>query len=422
MRPQVHARSREDPPWGQSPLSLRLSTLRLSQHLSTLRLSTLRLSLRLSTLTLRLSLRLSPLHRCLLLDGKSRALVPDLARTDRREGEAPRFQIYTFVPNGELRQQAEIDAHIGGVNDIAFSHTNKSLSIITCGDDKLIKPFQPVVSPSPNAIAGWMTNPNPSLPHPAIAQGPPGLVQPPNTAAFLKHPRTPTSAPGIDYQSADSEHLMKRMRVGQPDEMSFSGASHPPNVYSQEDLPKQVVRTLNQGSNVMSLDFHPVQQTILLVGTNVGDIGIWEVGSRERIAHKTFKVWDIGSCTLPLQAALMKDAAICVNRCLWSPDGNILERDESEKLKTWRRGGGGDSGGVGWGGGGGRGGRRLVVRRLAAGAGAGGAARARARGGDARRRGAGARRRGAGEGRCRRGAGRRRAGRRRAGERVCAGG
>lgn len=39
------------------------------------------------------------------------------------------------------------------------------------------------------------------------------------TSAFLKHPRTPTSAPGIDYQSADSEHLMKRMRVGQPDEV-----------------------------------------------------------------------------------------------------------------------------------------------------------------------------------------------------------
>lgn len=28
---------------------------------------------------------------------------------------------------------------MGGVNDIAFSHPNKSLSIITCGDDKLIK-------------------------------------------------------------------------------------------------------------------------------------------------------------------------------------------------------------------------------------------------------------------------------------------
>lgn len=34
---------------------------------------------------------------------------------------------------------AQIDAHIGGVNDIAFSHPNKTLSIITCGDDKLIK-------------------------------------------------------------------------------------------------------------------------------------------------------------------------------------------------------------------------------------------------------------------------------------------
>jgi hypothetical protein len=100
-------------------------------------------------------------------------------------------------------------------------------------------------------------------------------------------------------------------------------------MYSQDDLPKNVVRTLNQGSNVMSLDFHPIQQTILLglflfqlsivllpffllvrfltvflfhaVGTNVGDIGIWEVGSRERIAHKTFKVWDVSACSLPLQ-------------------------------------------------------------------------------------------------------------------------
>ncbi|KAI5003862.1 hypothetical protein ZWY2020_031105 [Hordeum vulgare] len=155
-------------------------------------------------------------------------------------------------------------------------------------------PFQPVVSPSPNAIAGWMTNPNPSLPHPAIAQGLGGIS---------KASKDSYKCFGIDYRS-DSEHLMKGMRVGQPDEVSFSGASHPPNVYSQEELPKQVVRTLNQGSNVMSLDFHPVQQTILLVGTNVGDIGIWEVGSRERIAHKTFKVWDIGSCTLPLQVII----------------------------------------------------------------------------------------------------------------------
>ncbi|WOL18286.1 protein TPR2-like [Canna indica] len=187
-------------------------------------------------------------------------------------------------------------------------------------------PFQPVVSPPANAIAGWMANANPSLPHAAVAQGPPGLVQPPSAAAFLSYPRLPTSAPGIDYQTADSEHLMKRMRTSQSDEVSvsFSGAAHPRNIYPQDDIPKSVIRTFNQGSSVMSLDFHPMHHTILLVGTNIGDISIWEVGSRERIAHKNFKVWDIGSCSLPLQAMLMKDATISVNRCAWSLDGSIL--------------------------------------------------------------------------------------------------
>lgn len=184
-------------------------------------------------------------------------------------------------------------------------------------------PFQPVVSPSASALAGWMTSANPSLPHAAVPPGP-GLVQPPNAAAFLKHPKTPTSAPGMDYQSADSEQLAKRMRTGQSDEVSYSAPSHPPNMYSQDDLPRAVVRTLTQGSNVMSLDFHPQQQTILLVGTNVGDIGIWEVGSKERIAYRTFKVWDISTCSMPLQTTLMKDATVSVNRCLWSPDGSIL--------------------------------------------------------------------------------------------------
>lgn len=47
-------------------------------------------------------------------------------------------------------------------------------------------------------------------------------------------------------------------------QVSFSGVMHNSNVYSQDDLPKAVVRTLSQGSNVMSMDFHPQQQTILL--------------------------------------------------------------------------------------------------------------------------------------------------------------
>ncbi|MFS7928068.1 putative transcription factor WD40-like family [Helianthus anomalus] len=186
-------------------------------------------------------------------------------------------------------------------------------------------PFQPVISPSAGAISGWMAPANPSMPHGAIAAGPPGLVQPPPiAAAFLKHPRTPPGGPGLEYQMADSEQLMKRARVGPPDEVSFSGSSHPPNVYSPDDLPKTVVRTLNQGSNVISMDFHPQQQTLLLVGTNVGEISIWEVGSRERMVHKPFKVWDISACSMPFQTTLVKDAAVSVNRCIWAPDGSIL--------------------------------------------------------------------------------------------------
>ncbi|GMY06426.1 protein TOPLESS-RELATED PROTEIN 2-like isoform X1 [Fagus crenata] len=185
-------------------------------------------------------------------------------------------------------------------------------------------PFQPVVSPAPGAIAGWMSSTNPSLPHAAVAAGSPGLVQPSSAAAFLKHPRTPTGVTSMDYQSADSENLMKRIRTGQSDEVSFSGVMHTPNVCSQDDLPKVIVRTLNQGSNVMSMDFHPQQQSILLVGTNVGDIGLWEVGSRERLVHKPFKVWDISAASMPLQTALLNDAAISVNRCVWGPDGLML--------------------------------------------------------------------------------------------------
>lgn len=45
------------------------------------------------------------------------------------------------------------------------------------------------------------------------------LLQLMRAAAFLKHPRTPTSVTGIDYQSADSEHFIKRIRTGQSDEV-----------------------------------------------------------------------------------------------------------------------------------------------------------------------------------------------------------
>ncbi|KAJ0013544.1 hypothetical protein Pint_21709 [Pistacia integerrima] len=84
-----------------------------------------------------------------------------------------------------------------------------------------VERFQTVVSPSPGAVAGWMSNNSLSLPHLAVAAGLPGLVQSSSAAAFLKHPRMPTGMTGMDYQSADSEHLMKRICTGQSDDVGM---------------------------------------------------------------------------------------------------------------------------------------------------------------------------------------------------------
>ena len=47
-------------------------------------------------------------------------------------------------------------------------------------------------------------------------------------------------------------------------QVSYPGPNIPQGLYSQDDLPKTLVQTLNQGSPVTSMDFHPLQQTILL--------------------------------------------------------------------------------------------------------------------------------------------------------------
>ncbi|XP_031271901.1 topless-related protein 4-like [Pistacia vera] len=194
-------------------------------------------------------------------------------------------------------------------------------------------PFQPTPAALPTSLAGWMANPSP-VPHPSASAGPIGLTAPNNAAALLKRPRTPNN-PGMDYQTADSEHVLKRTRpFGISEEVNnlsvnilpvaYPSQSHGQSSYSTDDLPKAVVMTLSQGSAVKSMDFHPVQQILLLVGTNMGDVMLWEVGSQERIAAKSFKVWDIKSCSMPFQASFTNDLTVSVNRVMWSPDGTLF--------------------------------------------------------------------------------------------------
>ncbi|XP_024026087.1 topless-related protein 4 isoform X2 [Morus notabilis] len=191
-------------------------------------------------------------------------------------------------------------------------------------------PFQP----APTALAGWMANPSP-VPHPSASAGPIGLAAA-NNAAILKRPRTPpTNNPAMDYQTADSEHVLKRSRpFGISEEANnlavnllpvpYPNQSHGQSSYSSDDLPRSVVMTLNLGSVVKSMDFHPVQQILLLVGTNMGDVMVYELPSHERIAVRNFKVWELGACSMPLQASLANDYSASVNRVMWSPDGTLF--------------------------------------------------------------------------------------------------
>ncbi|KAL2929672.1 Topless-related protein 4 [Bienertia sinuspersici] len=82
-------------------------------------------------------------------------------------------------------------------------------------------PFQSAPAPLPTSLTGWMANPAP-VPHPAVSAGPMGLAVPNNPAAMVKRPRTPPSNnAAMDYQTADSEHVLKRSRpFGAPEEVN----------------------------------------------------------------------------------------------------------------------------------------------------------------------------------------------------------
>ncbi|KAA8523000.1 hypothetical protein F0562_009423 [Nyssa sinensis] len=204
----------------------------------------------------------------------------------------------------------------------------------SCGQSQPNGAHGPAPAPLPTSLAGWMANQS-QVPHPSASAGLIGFTAPNNAAALLKRPRTPPTNPAVDYQTADSEHALKRSRpFGISDEVNnppvnmlpvgYANQSHGQSSCSSDDLPKAVVMTLNQGSAVKSMDFHPVQQILLLVGTNTGDIMIWELGSRERLVIKNFKVWDLATCSMALQAFLANDYTASINRVIWSPDGTLF--------------------------------------------------------------------------------------------------
>ncbi|CAL5194794.1 unnamed protein product [Lathyrus oleraceus] len=186
-------------------------------------------------------------------------------------------------------------------------------------------PFPPAAATTnANALAGWMANASVSSSVQAAVVTASTIPVPQNQVSILKRPRTPSTTPGmVEYQNTDHELLMKRLRpTPSVEEVSYPSARQAS--WSLDDLPRTVAMSLHQGSSVTSMDFHPSHQTLLLVGSNNGEISLWEIGLRERLVSKPFKIWDISACSLPFQAAMVKETPISVRRVTWSLDGSFV--------------------------------------------------------------------------------------------------
>nr|CAB3476729.1 unnamed protein product [Digitaria exilis] len=179
-------------------------------------------------------------------------------------------------------------------------------------------PFQP--PPPGPSLAGWMANAAASSSVQSAVVAASSIPVPPNQAvSVLKRPNI------SDYQSAESEQLMKRLRPGGHvvDEATYP-APIPQPAWSVDDLPRTVACSLSHGSNVTSMDFHPTRHTLLLVGSANGEFTLYEIGLRETLLSKPFKIRDINSCSPQFQNAVVKDSSISINRVTWSPDGDLI--------------------------------------------------------------------------------------------------
>ncbi|PON71317.1 Topless-related protein [Parasponia andersonii] len=111
---------------------------------------------------------------------------------------------------------------------------------------------------------------------------------------------------------------------GAVDEVA-SNTSDPGRSAKHVDMPKIVALTLNEDSCPTSMDFHPIKQTLLLVGSSVGDVGLWDVSQGEKLRWRNFfRVWNIGACSMAFKAAFVKNPCISVNHIMWSPDGSLF--------------------------------------------------------------------------------------------------
>ncbi|KAJ3693284.1 hypothetical protein LUZ60_008764 [Juncus effusus] len=195
-------------------------------------------------------------------------------------------------------------------NTILYDHTCTDL-MHAKNPSQILRPapsFSPQYFPSPPHNM-WIRPPGPNRPS----------IGPSNIAETSQRSNHPNVQP-------------KRLRPS--GSFSFGGSQSqtpPPNQNPEmlhrmrvfEELPKDVVMTLHQGSQIVSMDFNPVHQTLLLVGTSTGEISIWDLSSREKIHHRSFALWN-NPPSPSLQAALGRESGFSVRRVVWNSDGFLF--------------------------------------------------------------------------------------------------
>ncbi|XP_062098060.1 topless-related protein 1-like [Humulus lupulus] len=144
-------------------------------------------------------------------------------------------------------------------------------------------------------ISTWLSIQS-NVNHPGVSGGGIGFGAQGKPAAMAKDPGDSEGAIKMRFPGVSEPTIFPGNIPGQSNNEVFNPT---------DDFPKTVARLLDQGSVTTTMDFHPTQHTLLLVGNIVGNISLWEVSSREKFMSRS------------IQAGMIK-------RVLWTLDGSIF--------------------------------------------------------------------------------------------------
>ncbi|KAG9156020.1 hypothetical protein Leryth_012087 [Lithospermum erythrorhizon] len=127
-----------------------------------------------------------------------------------------------------------------------------------------------------------------------------------------------------NIQGAKSEGVEIPGHTTEQMESSETSSSQSLKPVFDSDFPKNIERVLDMAFPPTSMDFHPVHETLLLVGNTIGDIELWDVCASKRLIWINFSDWKFKTTSLSFWEDLEKDLNVSVNRILWSPDGALF--------------------------------------------------------------------------------------------------